>query len=258
MLELRRVWAGYGAGAAVLRGVDLALGAGEMAALIGPNGGGKTTLLRVAGRVLRAREGAVLLQGRDIWPMPQAQVARMVGYVPQWSGTGLEFTVQEAVLMGRYPHLSGWGRPGAADHAVADQAMRSTGVYGLRDRYLGELSGGEAQRVLIARCLAQGPQVMLLDEPTSHLDLAYQAEVLGLLGRLNAEAGLAVLAVMHDLNLAAQFFRRFVLLGGGEVMAGGGPDEVLTPAHLSRAYGAPVEVVRRGDGRVMRVHAGRL
>jgi iron complex transport system ATP-binding protein len=233
----------------------LLLGQGEPVALIGPNGGGKTTLLRVASRALRPFRGEALLGGRDIWQMPQAEVARAIGYVPQSVGASLEFTVEEAVLMGRYPHLRGWGRPGRADEALAEAAMRATGVLALRDRLLAELSGGEGQRVLIARCLAQQPRALLLDEPTSHLDLAYQVEALSLLARLSAANGMAVLAVLHDLNLAAQFFGRFVLLGGGRVLAQGGADEVLTPALLGQAYGARVQVLRAADGSVLRIYA---
>lgn len=255
LIELRDVVAGYpGAAAAVLHGVSLALEPGAAVAMIGPNGGGKTTLLRVACRALRPRAGQVLLAGGDAAAMAQVEVARLVGYVPQFAGAGQEFTVEEAVLMGRYPHLGGLGRPSLDDLGIAEQAMQATGVLALRDRLLAELSGGEVQRVLVARCLAQQPRAMLLDEPTSHLDLAYQAEVLALVRRLNGE-GLTVLAVLHDLNLAAQFFGRFVLLSGGRVLAQGTQDEVLTPELLGQAYGATVRVLRDASGRIVRIYA---
>jgi iron complex transport system ATP-binding protein len=133
--------------------------------------------------------------------------------------------------------------------------MRATGVLELRDRTVAELSGGEAQRAVIARCLAQQPRLLLLDEPTSHLDLLYQAEIMDLLRRLNREEDLSILAVLHDLNLAAQFFREFVLLAGGRIVAAGGPGEVLTPELLGQAYRAEIRVSTDGEGRVTGVRA---
>ena len=253
VVELRGVTAGYD-GRAVLHDLSLAVPEGGFTALIGPNGSGKTTLLRVACRTLRPWAGQVRLAGRAAAKLSQGEVARLIGVVPQRVPGGGEFTVEEAVLMGRYPHLAGLRRPGATDLALAERAMADTGVLEMRDRLLGELSGGEAQRVMIARCLAQGPRALLLDEPTAHLDLSYQVEVLDLLRRLN-RGGLTIVAVLHDLNLAAQFFDSFWLVGDGRIAASGDAAQVLTPELLGAAYGARVEVVRDGDGRVVRILA---
>ncbi|MDP2872774.1 MAG: ABC transporter ATP-binding protein [Bacillota bacterium] len=254
LIEMRDVDAGYG-GAPVLRRVSLALGGGSFTALIGPNGGGKSTLLRTASRMLRPSRGTVLLAGNDVRRMSQSGVARIVGFVPQSPQTDLEFTVEDVVLMGRYPHLSGMQRPGPRDLAAAEEAMRATAVLDLRHRRLAELSGGEAQRALIARCLAQKPRLLLLDEPTSHLDLAYQVEIMALLKRLNATDGLSILAVLHDLNLATQFFSHFLLISGGRIVSEGGADDVLSPGLLGEAYGADIDVLHDAAGGVIRVLA---
>ena len=255
LVELRGVSAGYH-GHAVLHDLSLAVAQGDCLAVIGPNGGGKTTMLRVVCRALRLLAGEVLLDGRDAATLTQAAVARMIGLVPQMAGgIGFEFTVEETVLMGRYPHLSGLQRPGRADMAIAEDAMRATGVLGLRDRMLSELSGGESQRVYIARSIAQQPRVLLLDEPTAHLDLGYQAEIMHLLRRLNGGGrGLSIVAVLHDLNLAVQFFDRFVVVADGRVAASGGP-AIIQSSLLSQIYGADVHVDRAGDGTIRRIFA---
>lgn len=253
VIELRDIHAGYH-GDSVLRGVSFAVERGSFGALIGPNGGGKTTLLRVACRILRPYAGEVLLSGLLASSLRQVAVAKLIGFVPQATSASFEFSVEEAVLMGRYPHLEGFRRPGRADLALAEQAMEATGTLPLRDRLLGELSGGEFQRVILARSLAQQPAALVLDEPTAHLDLAYQAEVLDLLRRLNGH-GLTILAVLHDLNLAVQYFDHYTLLSGGQILAQGGSDDVLRDDILSRAYGAAIAVERGPGGRVVRVYA---
>jgi iron complex transport system ATP-binding protein len=239
-----------------LHGLSLLAEAGDCLAVIGPNGGGKTTMLRVICRSLRATAGKVILGGQDAAVLSQAAVARMIGLVPQTAaGAGFEFTVEEVVLMGRYPHLTGLRRPGRADGILAEEAMRATGVFPLRDRLLGELSGGEAQRVYIARSIAQQPRMLLLDEPTAHLDLGYQAEIMQLLRQLNdGGRGLTIIAVLHDLNLAVQFFERFVVIADGQVAAAGGP-ETMQSDLLSRIYRAPVRVERDLAGSITRVYA---
>ncbi len=242
LYELRGVTVGYRQ-APVFEGLSLDLPRGCFTAVIGPNGGGKSTLLRTLSRLLRPSQGEVMLEGVDLRRLSQRDVARIVGLVPQVSRVDFEFTVEDIVLMGRYPHLSGLQAPGPADRRVAEGAMAATGVLALRERLVGDLSGGEYQRVLVARCLTQEPRVLLLDEPTAHLDLTYQVEILDLVRRLNAD-GLSVIAVLHDLNLAAQFFDDFILVAGGRVMAIGDSDHVLTGDLLSLAYGATVRVER--------------
>lgn len=254
LLSVRRLTAGYD-GRPVLRELDLELPRGSFTALIGPNGGGKTTLLRSLCRLIRPSSGDVAVAGRNLRRLPQPAVAKMIGYVPQITPTDFEFTVEEIVLMGRYPHIRGLRRPGRDDLRLAEHAMQVTGILDLRERLVSELSGGEGQRALIARCLTQQPELLLLDEPTAHLDLAYQVEVLALLRQLNRRDGLTILAVLHDLNLAAQFFGHFVLLHGGRVVAEGVPGEVLRPQVLTAAYGARIRVVRGDRGEVIRVLA---
>lgn len=252
--ELQGLWAGY-RHVPVLRGLSLDIPEGCFTAVIGPNGGGKSTLLRTMSRMLRPTAGAIRLDGMDLWSLDPGAVARVVGFVPQVSGVDFDFTVEDIVLMGRYPHLTGFQRPGAADVLVAEKSMAATGVLHLRDRSVACLSGGEYQRVLIARSLTQGPRALLLDEPTAHLDLTYQVEILALLKGLNTR-GLSIIAVLHDLNLAARFFDSFILIAGGRVVAAGDTGQVLTGELLSRAYGGAIQV-ERYNGRDLRIIANR-
>ena len=243
-VELAGVTFSYRA-APALDGVSLKVPRGGFWAIVGPNGSGKTTLLRCMSRALRPQAGAVLLEGSDVMALAARDVARRLAVVPQATpGEGAEFTVAEVVLMGRQPHLGRFETEGAGDWEAVRRALEQTQTLGLADRRFEELSGGERQRAVIARALAQEPRVLLLDEPTAHLDLAYQVQVLGLLQRLNRTRGLTVLAVMHDLNLAAQYFDSFMLLARGRVCAVGAAEEVLTAANIGRAYGGDVLVSR--------------
>jgi len=237
-LQLVDIKASYGNGL-VLRGVTFALAAGEMAAIIGPNGSGKTTLLRVASGVLRPREGYVELHGHALGTLGRREVARQMAVVPQELYVPFALTAAEIVLMGRTPHGGG---STAEDRCKVAAAMDATGTRALAERVFNELSGGERQRVLIAMALAQEPRLLLLDEPTVHLDISHQMEVLELVRRLNRERGLTVLATMHDLNLAALYFERLLLLEGGRASVDGPPAMVLSEEHVRRAFGASVQV----------------
>lgn len=242
-LEAHDLTLGY-RNAAVLRDLRLAVRPGRVLALTGPNGAGKTTLLRALARLLRPWQGAVLLDGRDVWQISERDTARRLGLVPQNEAMEWPLTVEQVVALGRAAHR-GWFRPyTAADHAALDAALAQTGLTPLRTRLLSELSGGERQRVLIARALAQQPATILLDEPTAHLDLRYQATVLGLARRLAHECSLAIVLSLHDLNLAALYADQVALLAEGGLLAEGAPDEVFTADHLQRAYGVPVAVGR--------------
>ncbi|MEW5932741.1 MAG: ABC transporter ATP-binding protein [Bacillota bacterium] len=225
-----------------LRGVTLSVDSGELFFILGNNGAGKTTLLRCLNGILRPRKGTVLVEGEDLLPLGRREVARRLGYVAQRHETA-RFTVFDAVLMGRKPHIN-WG-PAPRDLEVVTGVLRVLGLEGLSLRYLDELSGGELQKVVIARALAQEPRVLLLDEPTSNLDLKNQLEVLKLVRRVARESGIAVLIVMHDLNLALRFGDKFLLLKDGTVFACGGM-EVLTPENIAAVYGVPVAVERAG------------
>jgi len=242
-LEAREVTCGYN-GRAVLRELSLATRKGEVLALIGPNGAGKTTLLRALARLMRPGEGVVLLDDRDLWRLPPGVVARRVAVAPQTEGASWPLTVEQAVVLGRAPHR-GWLLPySSADWQSVEKALRMTGMEPLRHRLVAELSGGEQRRVVLARALAQEPRVLLLDEPTTHLDLKYQAEVLDLVQRLAHQGGLSVVVTMHDLNHAAMCADRVALLVSGSLLAVGLPAEVLTPERLACAYGVPVAVTR--------------
>jgi iron complex transport system ATP-binding protein len=222
--------------------VDLSVRAGEVVGLIGPNGSGKTSAIRVASRTLRPGAGTVTVAGRDPYGMRSRQAARLVAVVPQEVATTFGFTALEVVLMGRSPYLSALGGGGPEDYRRAREAMEVAGVHHLGDRPIDQLSGGERQRVLLAQALAQDAPVVLLDEPTTHLDLRHVVAILGTVRRL-AEEGRAILAVFHDLNLAAGVCARLVALDAGLVVASGRPHDVLTPGFIRAVYGIEAEVV---------------
>jgi len=226
----------------VLCGVDVAARAGEVTGVIGPNGCGKTTLLRVLAGVLAPQAGAVRLAGRPLAGYRRIEVARRLAVLSQDAAVAFPFTALEVVLMGRTPHLPALGFPGPRDLALARAAMARLDVADLEERPIDQLSGGERQRVLLARTVAQEPAVLLLDEPTTHLDLRHQAELLDLLHEQSRGRGVAVMAVLHDLNLAALACDRLVLLAGGRVVHAGLPGAVLTVEVLREAYGAAVRV----------------
>jgi iron complex transport system ATP-binding protein len=239
-LVLEGVTAGYGARVA-LRGVSLSVAAGEVVGLIGPNGSGKTTAVRVVSRALRPSKGRVLIDGQDPYRLRGRQAARLVAVVPQEAPATFEFTALEVVLMGRSPYLSplGGGRP--EDYRSVRRAMEVAGIHHLADRTLAELSGGEKQRVVLAQALAQDAPVLALDEPTTHLDPRHVVAILETVRALAGE-GRAVLAVFHDLNLAASACDRLVALDEGGVVADGRPEEVITPGFLRAVYGVEAEI----------------
>jgi iron complex transport system ATP-binding protein len=242
LAALDRVSAGYAA-RSVLADVTLDVRAGEVLALVGPNGAGKTTLLRTLARQLRPARGTVLITGEDPWRHSAGWAAARVAVTPSEPTSAWPLTVRDTVTLGRAPHR-GWVLPyTAADKEVVERALSRTGLTDFDDRLTTELSAGEAQRVLLARALAQEPRVLLLDEPTSHLDIRFQGEILGLLQSL-ARDGLAVVAAMHDLNLAARWADRIAVLAEGRVQAVGLPDEVFTAQMLTAIYATPVRVVR--------------
>ena len=242
LLEIRDLWADYG-GAPVLRGVSLSVAPGEVVGLVGPNGSGKTTLVRAVSRVIPLRSGEVRLLGEDCRALSRAALARRVAVVPQNPAMPEGFTVLEMVLMGRTPHLALLRSEGPSDVAAARRALTGAGIADLAPRFAHQLSGGERQQVVIARALAQEAPVLLLDEPTAHLDVGHQAATLRLMLRLCLGEGKAVLAAVHDLTLAAQFCDRLVMLDRGEVVAEGAPADVLTPERVRAVYGASVHVL---------------
>jgi iron complex transport system ATP-binding protein len=231
---------GYGR-RAVFAGVSVTVRPGELVAVLGPNGAGKTTLLRALARLLPPTAGTVTLNGRDIWSQRASDVAQVVAFAPQVLAPDWPFAVREFVALGRAPHR-GWWRPlTAQDWEVIDRALDRLGLAGFGDRPVTELSGGEWQRVRLAKALAQGPRVLLLDEPTAHLDPRYQLDLLTAARGLTRD-GLAVVMTLHDLNLVGPWADRAVVLAGGRVLADGTPERVLTADTLTGAYGVNLAV----------------
>jgi iron complex transport system ATP-binding protein len=224
-------------------GLELRVGPGERVAVVGPNGAGKSTLLRALAGRLRPTHGAVTLDGQDLREIPSVAIARALAVVPQSAYFDHDFTVREVVAMGRHPHRGRFAGSTRVDADVIETALARTGLVDFADRSVRQLSGGEQQRVLAARALAQTPRWLLLDEPTAHLDLAHTAALLDVLGDLDA----AIVCVLHDLNLAALHFPRLVLLHGGRIVADGSPVEVLTEQRLREVYGARVHIVAHPD-----------
>ena len=225
----------------VLDGVSLSVERGEMVGFLGPNGSGKTTLLKIFSAVLRGR-GDVKVNGRSIETYGKRELSRLFAMVPQESQILFPYTVAEIVLMGRASYHSPLVLEGKKDLEVARASMELTDSLSFSDRYLHELSGGEKQRVIIARALAQEPQILLLDEPSAFLDLKHQVQVFELMRRLNREHKLTIVAALHDLNLAALFFPRLVMLRDGKVYRDGLPKEVLTEKTIEEVYGIRVRV----------------
>jgi iron complex transport system ATP-binding protein len=247
-LEARALGYGY-PGRTVGRGLDVSLAAGEVLCVLGPNGGGKTTLFRTLLGLLPAQAGEVLLEGRPLAPMPRPEVARRMGYVPQGHAAQFAFTVREAVLMGRTAHVGLFAAPGAADRAAADGAIAALGIEALAGRVLTELSGGERQLAMIARALAQGARLLVLDEPTASLDFGNQVRVLREIRRLAAQ-GYAVVFATHDPGQAFLAASRVLLLAHGGALRQGAPQEVITPENLREVYGVEVRVAEVDGARV--------
>jgi iron complex transport system ATP-binding protein len=233
---------------AVLRDLDLSLQQGELVALLGANGSGKTTLLRLLSGALRPDAGIVGVAGRPVGEWPRMALARRVAVLPQHLELPDGFRVAELVAMGRAPHARRMFGSTADDEEAVERALRDADARELSERYPHELSGGERQRVLVAMALAQEPELLLLDEPTVHLDLAHQVALLRQLRRLHAQRNLTVLAVLHDLNLAAAFAPRVVLLADGRAVADGTPEDVLTPRRIEAVFGVRTEALATSTG----------
>ncbi|MFM8322819.1 MAG: heme ABC transporter ATP-binding protein [Chloroflexota bacterium] len=227
----------------VLENIHLAVNAGEVLVVAGPNGAGKSTLVRAISGALPVASGQVHINGKDVSRLKHVERARCMAVVPQARNLPGAFTVYESVLLGRTPYLGFLGQPRPADHDGVKRALERTCCVELAARPVGELSGGEQQRVLLARALAQDTPVLLLDEPTTFLDIQHQAGLLNLVRSLAAERQIAVLMVLHDLNLAGLYADRVALLANGRIQAVGAPAEVLTEHNLSQVYRVPVHVM---------------
>ncbi len=226
----------------VIRNISLELAAGEIVGILGPNGSGKTTLLSLLAGLLAPKSGTILLKSQDLATMSIRERAFQLSFVPQTDTITLPFSVEEIVAMGRQPHHGFFGFEKMADQAAVTQALEQTNCTELRTRSLQSLSGGERRRVILARALAQATPLILLDEPTAHLDIHYQIEVCDLLSQLREQAQRGILITLHDINLAALYCDRILLLQEGEVRAAGNPNEVITADHLHAVFGVEVIV----------------
>jgi iron complex transport system ATP-binding protein len=242
-IRLTRVTAGYGAGT-VLDAVDFELEDGGMAALLGPNGAGKSTLFKVVTGLMKPRTGSVSLFGRPVESLHAADRARLVGVVPQEVEVPMPFSVEAFVLMGRTARINRWSGVSKNDRLAAERAMELTDVTGLRHRPVTELSGGERQRAVVAMVLAQEPKLILLDEATSHLDINHRLDIMRIVQRLNRDGGVTILLTSHDLNLAASFCPRILLMDHGRLVASGTPESVLTEERLGQVYHCAIRVRR--------------
>lgn len=237
----------------VLKNLSFSVSKGDFFIIIGPNGSGKTTLMNAVSGILNPQEGRVEIFGRSIQSYNRKDLAKTIAFVPQMFPADFPFSVTEMVLMGRSPHLGMLGIEKEEDIKLAKQAMNFTEVKHLAHRKLNQLSGGERQRVFIARAICQEPQVILLDEPTASLDLAHQVKIMDLMDRLKREKGITIIMVSHDLNLAAMYGDRLLLLNRGEAVSLGLPQEVLTLHRLEATYGCRLLVDESPLGKFPRI-----
>lgn len=241
ILDVRNAAFSYGEGHCIFEDISFSLEEGGVLSILGPNGTGKSTLMKCLNAIFRLDVGSVSLQGREITSMKRADVASAIGYVPQAHQIVFPFSVREFVLMGRAPHLGPFSAPGRHDEEIADRAMETVGIGHLADRAVSEISGGEHQLVMVARALTQEPAILLLDEPTSHLDFGNQIRILTLIEKLS-RSGIAVIQSTHFPDHGFLLSGTSAILQGGSFIAHGPTDEVITPENLKRAYGVEVSV----------------
>jgi iron complex transport system ATP-binding protein len=227
-----------------LRHISLQVYSGQMVGLLGPNGSGKTTLLKLATGILTPGEGEVDVGGVSLRKLSRKQAAQRIAVVPQQFNIPFAYTVAEVVLLGRTPFVHGLAGEDEEDRQIALEAMTLCGMTSFKDRYFNDLSGGERQKAVLAMALAQEPTLLILDEPTAHLDINHQVEIMELLRKLNHEKKVTIIAAIHDLNLASLYFDRLILLDHGSVFADGSPEEVITKKIISQVFSAQVEVSR--------------
>ena len=241
MLDVKELSAGYD-GKIVIQGITLSLNKREVVSILGPNGAGKTTLLRCIEGVLPPSSGVVLVKDMPITLLNDKERGRIIASVPQTHKPTFPFKVLEVVLMGRNPYISGYKTPSKHDYEVAEAVLKEVGIYELKDRNYDELSGGELQLTLIARALAQEPEIILFDEPTAHLDFKNQIIVLSIIRKIVKQKNIAVLMVVHDPNLAMLYSDRVFLMDKGSVIANGKPEDVINYENIKRLYSFDVEI----------------
>lgn len=235
LLEARNLYAGY-LDKTIISEIDFSVKKGEFIGIIGPNGAGKSTLIRALSRTLKPFKGNILYGARDVYKIPLNEVARSIAVVPQDTLIIFEFLVWDIILMGRTPYIEKFKGETKKDVEACERALKLTDTTGLADRFINELSAGERQRVIIAKALAQEPGLLLMDEPTSHLDISHQIEIFDLIKRLSKNEGLTVISVLHDLNLASEYCDRLILMYNGKIFAQGAPEEVLNYKTIEEVY----------------------
>lgn len=241
ILTVKDIVSGYGE-KMIINGISFSVGKGEFLGIIGPNGAGKTTLLKTVSRVMHPKAGSVSLDGRDIYGMPLKEFARSVAFVAQDTVIAFAFTALEIALMGRSPYLRLFHDESRRDLDIVRRALAITDCDDFMNRPIDRLSAGERQRVFIAKALAQEPRLILLDEPTSHLDISHQVQVLDILKELTEKDGISIVSIFHDLNLAAEYCDRLLLIEDGRLAASGGPNDVIKYEIIERVYRTVVVV----------------
>lgn len=227
----------------VLKKITLKIEKGQLVSILGPNGSGKTTLLKSLCKLLTPNEGEISLQEKCIKTLSTQTLAKTLAVVHQTDQSDFEFSVEEVVLMGRFPHLRKFQSESSADYAIADEAMSQTDVMHLKEKSIQSISGGERQRVMIARALTQDTDLLLLDEPISHLDIKYQLEILKLCQKLKYAKEMTVVTTLHDINMAARFSDFIILMKEGEILEMGSPQKVITPENIKKVYEVSVEIL---------------
>lgn len=248
VLETESLALGFGS-RLIINGMTMQIEQGDMISILGPNGSGKSTLLKGMSRNLKPLGGAVYLNGKDIHRQPASCIARQLAVLPQKHETAGDVTVRELVEYGRFPHQKWWQGTKAEDDAIVLQAMQQTGVAEFAERAVSTLSGGELQRAWIAMALAQKPQILLLDEPTTYLDICHQLEIMELARQLNQTQGITVVMVLHDINHAAAYSSRVLVLQQGRLFAAGSPAQVITREMLAAVFGVEAEILTDKDGK---------
>lgn len=243
LIEVENLKFGYGK-QLVLNGVSFNVKKGEFISIIGPNGSGKSTLLKILNNLYNPCEGKIFIDGNDIKSFKKRDLAKKMGLVLQDTNIDYEFTVEDIVLMGRHPHKGRWEKEDANDYKIVNESLEMTDTTYLKDRIITEVSGGERQRVMIAKALAQKPSIILLDEPTSHLDINHQVEILKLLKRMNKENGTTIILVIHDINLGIRYSDKVILLNEGKIVEMGDAEKVITKENVEMTYNINVAIER--------------
>lgn len=226
----------------VIKDVSFNVKKGDFISIIGPNGSGKSTLLKTLNNLYKPDKGKIILEGKEIKTFKKRDLAKKIALVPQDTNIDYDFTVEDIVMMGRHPYKGRFEKENNEDYKIVKEALEMTNTFKLRERPITEISGGERQRVIIAKALAQNPSIILLDEPTSNLDINHQIEILNLLKQLNEERKTTVILVIHDINLAARYSKDIILLNDGKILGKGTPEEVITPKNIEESYNMKVVI----------------